>query len=564
MRFSNSSCATAAACSAARSSPQHVWGVDFDTFTNVIDVYVNYLRRKIDADFEPKLLHTVRGVGYVLKEPNALTVAHAAFCEACPRAPDAVVHGGVRRALAAARRDGVRAARPRAARQRGRLAGLGGAGGRCVEPRGRRAGSRRYPREPARAGGRRALLPAARPLRASGSSAAPRGRWTLPLSAHALRNAAKRDGRRSRSISTGRPGWRCAAAHLPGHRGRTPGPSRAGGDVARACRAGPLALSPGDASPSPRLLLLAAALGGWFLAGRALAPVDAMVAAARRISAEDLSLRLDDEDRDDELGRLAEVLNDMLARLERSFTAARQFSADAAHELRTPLTILKGELEVALHTAPLDGQRRDTLESCLEEVDRLAALVEDLLFLARADADAVPLQQRAGRSRCARRRGATPALRGPGGTRGRRSGDRSPPVRSWSRGSAPALPGAVQSRRERHQVRRGGRAVDDCAYGANARQARAHGPRQRPGIAPAEHERIFDRFYRADPARERGGTGLGLAARAVDRAPARRGDRGRERSRAGDVLSRAASACRSPPHEKILIRISSFSHPLPD
>jgi DNA-binding response OmpR family regulator len=49
---------------------QHVWGVDFDTFTNVIDVYVNYLRRKIDADFEPKLLHTVRGVGYVLKEPE--------------------------------------------------------------------------------------------------------------------------------------------------------------------------------------------------------------------------------------------------------------------------------------------------------------------------------------------------------------------------------------------------------------------------------------------------------------------------------------------------------------
>ena len=49
---------------------QHVWGVDFDTFTNVIDVYVNYLRRKIDADGEPKLLHTVRGVGYVLREPG--------------------------------------------------------------------------------------------------------------------------------------------------------------------------------------------------------------------------------------------------------------------------------------------------------------------------------------------------------------------------------------------------------------------------------------------------------------------------------------------------------------
>ena len=48
---------------------EHVWGVHFDSFTNVIDVYVNYLRRKIDSDLEPKLLHTVRGVGYVLKDP---------------------------------------------------------------------------------------------------------------------------------------------------------------------------------------------------------------------------------------------------------------------------------------------------------------------------------------------------------------------------------------------------------------------------------------------------------------------------------------------------------------
>ena len=49
---------------------QHVWGVDFDTFTNVIDVYVNYLRKKIDAGFSSKLIHTVRGVGYVIKEPE--------------------------------------------------------------------------------------------------------------------------------------------------------------------------------------------------------------------------------------------------------------------------------------------------------------------------------------------------------------------------------------------------------------------------------------------------------------------------------------------------------------
>ncbi len=50
---------------------QHVWGTSFDTFTNVIDVYVNYLRRKIDAEHHPKLIHTVRGAGYVLREPEA-------------------------------------------------------------------------------------------------------------------------------------------------------------------------------------------------------------------------------------------------------------------------------------------------------------------------------------------------------------------------------------------------------------------------------------------------------------------------------------------------------------
>src|SRR5262249_57388849 len=75
----------------------------------------------------------------------------------------------------------------------------------------------------------------------------------------------------------------------------------------------------------------AAAAGGWYLAGRALSPVDAMVETARRIGAADLAQRIATETADDELGRLAAVLNDMLARLQRSFEAARTFSADAAH-----------------------------------------------------------------------------------------------------------------------------------------------------------------------------------------------------------------------------------------
>ena len=134
--------------------------------------------------------------------------------------------------------------------------------------------------------------------------------------------------------------------------------------------------------------LAGSALGGWFLARRALNPVDAIVEAARRIEAEDLTKRIPLSS-DDELGRLAAVLNDMLARLERSFGAARRFSADAAHELRTPLTILKGEIEVALRSAQAPAEIQRTLVSCLEEVDRLNSLVEDLLLMARMEANAL-------------------------------------------------------------------------------------------------------------------------------------------------------------------------------
>src|SRR5262249_39338715 len=86
-----------------------------------------------------------------------------------------------------------------------------------------------------------------------------------------------------------------------------------------------------------------AAAGGRFSRGRALRRGDDMAETARRMGGADLPRRITAESADDELGRLAAVLNDMLGRLERSFAAARQFSADAAHELRTPLTILKGE-----------------------------------------------------------------------------------------------------------------------------------------------------------------------------------------------------------------------------
>jgi heavy metal sensor kinase len=138
----------------------------------------------------------------------------------------------------------------------------------------------------------------------------------------------------------------------------------------------------------PVALLLAGG-GGWLLARRALRPVDQMTTAARRIEAEHLAQRLDGAEVNDELGRLARTLNEMLARLESRFEQVRRFSADASHELRTPLTVLKGEIEVALRTQRSAEEYRRVLASTLEEVERMARMVDELLLLSRADAGAL-------------------------------------------------------------------------------------------------------------------------------------------------------------------------------
>jgi heavy metal sensor kinase len=110
-----------------------------------------------------------------------------------------------------------------------------------------------------------------------------------------------------------------------------------------------------------------------------------MTRAARRISAFHLSERLKESGTGDELDQLARTLNETLERLDAGFNQMRQFSADASHELQTPLTVLKGEIEVALRSHRDAGEYKATLESALEEIDRMAKLVEGLLFLARAD-----------------------------------------------------------------------------------------------------------------------------------------------------------------------------------
>ncbi|MBI1886220.1 MAG: heavy metal sensor histidine kinase [Chloroflexi bacterium] len=143
------------------------------------------------------------------------------------------------------------------------------------------------------------------------------------------------------------------------------------------------------------LTLAVASFGGFFLAGRALSPIDSLTRLARRISAEDLSQRLNLRLPDDEVGRLAQTFDEMIARLDEAFRRQREFTADASHELRTPLTAIKGQVEVALGKPRAVAPYREVLQVVNEEVDRMIRLVGSLLTLARADAGQIPIASEA-------------------------------------------------------------------------------------------------------------------------------------------------------------------------
>ena len=123
---------------------------------------------------------------------------------------------------------------------------------------------------------------------------------------------------------------------------------------------------------------------------RALRPVDEIVAQARRIGEPNLGERLPQPGSQDELGRLVDTLNAMLERVERGVETQRRFTADASHELRSPLSRLRAEIEVTLRRRRDASEYEETLKSCLQEVERLSQLTEDLLTLAHLDAQGKP------------------------------------------------------------------------------------------------------------------------------------------------------------------------------
>jgi heavy metal sensor kinase len=140
---------------------------------------------------------------------------------------------------------------------------------------------------------------------------------------------------------------------------------------------------------APAMLLLASG-GGFFLANRALAPIDKITRTAQQISAEDFKSRIGLRGPDDEVGRLAHTFDDMIARLQSAFEQQRRFTADASHELRTPLTAMIGQIDVALERQRDAQSYRGTLAGVREQAQRLARMANDLLFLARSDTHATP------------------------------------------------------------------------------------------------------------------------------------------------------------------------------
>jgi heavy metal sensor kinase len=139
--------------------------------------------------------------------------------------------------------------------------------------------------------------------------------------------------------------------------------------------------------------LLCIALGSWLLSGRALRPVRELTRTIAGVSAQGLNRRVSPDNRAVEFQELLLMFNAMMDRLERSFTQAMRFSADAAHELKTPLTILQGELEQALQSAAPEQEK--TLTRLLEEVQRLKSIVQKLLLLATADAGQITIHREA-------------------------------------------------------------------------------------------------------------------------------------------------------------------------
>ena len=262
------------------------------------------------------------------------------------------------------------------------------------------------------------------------------------------------------------------------------------------------------ALPVPLLFI---AVGSWLVSRRALRSVDHLAQAAERVTASSLDQRIPVEDVETEFRRLTTVFNSMLDRLERSFSQAVRFSADAAHELRTPLTILQGTLEQALQEAPTGSEQQQVYNDLLEEVQHLKTIVRKLLLLSQADSgqlrlalEPVNVSEAVG-ALCEDTEAMAPHLTV--------RGEIAPDVQLEADRD---LLSQVLQNLSTNAVKHNQEADGWIEYRLGKTDGSVVLTVTNSGapIPAADQGRVFERFYRADPARRRGrteGVGLGLA-----------------------------------------------------
>ncbi|NPV47534.1 MAG: HAMP domain-containing protein [Armatimonadetes bacterium] len=257
------------------------------------------------------------------------------------------------------------------------------------------------------------------------------------------------------------------------------------------------------------LALLIIGAGSWMGSGRALRSVEELARAAESVNASSLDQRLAPEAVEREFRRLVTVFNSMLDRLERSFSQALRFSADAAHEFRTPLTVLQGQIEQALMRAPAGSEEQELYGDLLDEVQRLKAIAQKLLLLSQADSGQLQptlepvdlsdiIEETVEDTQVLAADLAVHARVAPG--------VRVMADRDLLRQALTNLASnATKYNRE------GGEIVFELA--ARDGWAELDMSNTGPGIPPEDQERLFERFYRADRARSRRteGAGLGLS-----------------------------------------------------
>ena len=461
------------------------WDMGFESRSNVVDVYVRYLRKKVDRPFGRESLETVRGRGYRLVEDTLvstlpirvrLTLAFAVVMAVVLALIGAFLYHRVGATLIAGVDSGLRGQVSESLPRLGQDSDL-------VDP-------------DARAGSTVAEIVKT----GSVVQSTPSGLVPILDEAALQRVLSGHERLSTMSIQGLRHKWRVLAVRVPGRPQAFV--------VARSLESREETLH--------RLLreflivgplgLLLASLAGYVLAASALRPVEAMRRRAGAISAQTPGKRLPVPLANDEISRLAETLNTMLDRLEDAFAHERRFLADASHELRTPLTLLRTELELALRRPRSQVELEEALRSAAKDTQRLNSLAEDLLMLAGADQDGLPIRREpiavkelleTSRSRLAR----------------------------WADEEGRQLEvepttAGVWADRNRLEQALANLIENALRYGegtvrVSARERGAfvelHVEDEGPGFPPAFISRAFDRFSRADDARSGDGSGLGLS-----------------------------------------------------